>query len=72
MYRAEVEPMPDNPPERLPFTGLWKVVIYEDERLVRTDRDYITHSMAKKLAEDLNFRLGNNKKAKGASLLQKR
>lgn len=66
MYRAEVEPMPDNPPERLPFTGLWKVVIFEDERFVRTDRDYITHSMATKLAEQLNFRFAYKRKGKGA------
>jgi hypothetical protein len=68
MYRAEVEPMPENPPDRLPFTGLWKVVIYEGERLVRTDKEYITHSMAKSLAEDFNFQFGHKGKAKGASL----
>jgi hypothetical protein len=66
MYHAEVEPMPENPPDRLPFTGLWKVVIYEDKRLVRSDREYITHSMAEKLAEELNFRLSLKTKAKGA------
>jgi hypothetical protein len=66
MYRAEVEPMPENPPDRLPFTGLWKVVIYEGERLVRTDREYITHSMAKGLAEDFNFQFGHKQNAKGA------
>jgi hypothetical protein len=66
MYRAEVEPMPENPPDRLPLTGLWKVVIYEAERLVRTDREYITHAMAKSLAEDFNFQFGHKRKAKGA------
>jgi hypothetical protein len=66
MYRAEVEPMPENPPDRLPFTGLWKVVIYEGERLVRTDREYITHSMAKSLAETFNFQFSHKRKAKGA------
>lgn len=44
--------------ERLPETGLWKVVIYEDARLVGTDKEYITHSMAKKLAEDFNLFAG--------------
>jgi hypothetical protein len=67
MYRAEVEPMPENPTDRLPFTGLWKVVIYEGERLVRTDREYITHSIAKRLAEDLNYTFSIKTKAKGAS-----
>jgi hypothetical protein len=66
MYRAEVEPMPENQPDSLPFTGLWKVVIYEGERLVRSDREYITHPMAKKLAEDLNLRFSIKTKAKGA------
>jgi hypothetical protein len=38
MYRAEVQPMPTNPPDRLPGTGLWKVVIHEDESFVKTER----------------------------------
>jgi hypothetical protein len=67
MYRAEIEPMPENPADRLPFTGLWKVLIYEGERFVRSDREYITHSMAKKVAEELNFSFGIKAKAKGAS-----
>lgn len=58
--------MPENPPDRLPFTGLWKVVIYEGERLVRTDREYITHAMAKSLAEGFNFQFGQKRKGKGA------
>ena len=66
MFRAEVEPMPENPPDRLPSTGLWKVVIYEGERFVRSDREYITYSMAKKLAEELNHQFGTKRKAKGA------
>jgi len=66
MYRAEIEPMPENPPVRLAFTGLWKVVIYEGERFVRSDREHITYSMAKKLAEGLNSQFGHKRKAKGA------
>ncbi len=54
VYRAEIEPMPENLPDRLPYTGLWKVVIYEGE-LVRSDREWITYFMAKKLAEEFNF-----------------
>jgi len=34
---------------------------------VRSDREYITHSMAKKVAEELNFSFGIKAKAKGAS-----
>ncbi len=66
VFRAEIGPMPTNPPDRLPLTGLWKVVIYEGERLVRTDREHITHGMATKLARELNFQFGHNRKAKGA------
>ena len=64
MYRAEVEPMPNNPPDRVPKTGLWKVVIYERERLVRTDREYITYSEAERLAEQLNDTLNVKRKAR--------
>jgi hypothetical protein len=64
MFRAEVEPMLENPSERLLLTGLWKVVIYEGERFVRTDRDNITHSMATKLAREMNLQFGHKRKAK--------
>lgn len=67
MYRAEVEPMPTNPPDRVPRTGLWKVVIYEGDRFVRTDKEHIVISEAERIAEGLNFKFGNKKKAKGAS-----
>jgi hypothetical protein len=66
MFRADVEPMPENPPERLPYTGLWKVVIYEGERLVRTDREHITHSKATKIAREMNLQFGRKRRAKGA------
>jgi len=33
VYRAEVEPMQKD--DRLPRSGLWKVVIYEGDRLQR-------------------------------------
>ncbi|MGI9166468.1 MAG: hypothetical protein ACR2G5_08795 [Pyrinomonadaceae bacterium] len=57
MFHAEVEPMPSNPEDRVPRTGLWKLVIYEDERLVRTDKEYITISEAERLADDFNTKL---------------
>ena len=66
MYRAEVEPMSDNPPDRVPHTGLWKVVIYEGERFVRTDKDYITHSQAQRIADEINAKLDIKRKGKGA------
>jgi hypothetical protein len=66
MYRAEVEPMPSNPPDRVPRTGLWKVTIYEGDRFVRTDRDNIVISVAERLAEKLNYEFGNKAKGKGA------
>jgi hypothetical protein len=65
MYRAEIEPMPENPRDRLPLTGLWKVVIYEGERFVRSDREHITYSQAKRLAKELNFQFGIRRAGKG-------
>jgi hypothetical protein len=58
--------MPSNPPDRVPRTGLWKVVIYEGSRFVRTDRDNIVISEAERLADNLNYSFGSKKKAKGA------
>lgn len=55
MFQAKFERMPNGNPEQLPQMGMWRVVIYEGERFVRTDRDWITFLMAKRLAEDLNF-----------------
>jgi len=66
MYRAEVEPMPTNPPDRLPRSGLWKVCIYEDERFVRTDKENLIISVAERLAEELNYQFGHKKKSRGA------
>jgi len=66
MYRAEIESMPSNPPDRVPRTGLWRVTIYEGERFVRTARDNIVISEAERLAEKLNYEFGNKTKAKGA------
>jgi len=65
MFRVEVEPMPTNPPNRVPYTGLWRVVIYEGERFVRTERDLIAYSEAKRLAKELNSRLNIRSKAMG-------
>ena len=36
----------------------WKVVIYEGERSVRTEREHITYHMATKIARELSFQFG--------------
>ena len=64
MYRAGVQPMPTNPLDRVPRTGLWKVVIYEGDRFVRTDREYLIISVAEQLAEDLNYQFTGKRQAK--------
>ena len=64
MYRAEVEPMKQD--DRIPRTGLYKVVIYEGERFVRTDKENMAISVAEKLAEELNYQFGHKKKSKSA------
>jgi len=67
MFRAAVEPMPENPSDRVPYTGLWKVVIYdEDDRLVRTDKEHISYFEAKKLSENLNGWLKSNARSKAS------
>jgi hypothetical protein len=63
-YRAEVEPMPRNPPDRVPRTGLWKVVIYEGERFVRSDQENVIISVAERVAEQLNYDFGHKHKAR--------
>jgi len=65
VYRAEVEPMPRNPPDRVPRTGLWKVVIYEGDRFVRTDKEYMVISVAEKLADELNYQFTGKRKGVG-------
>ena len=67
MYRAEVEPMQQD--DRLPRSGLWKVVIYEGERFVRTDKDNIIISVAGRRAEQLNYEFSGKRipKQRGGS-----
>jgi len=67
MFRAEVEPMPTNPTDRLPRSGLWKVVIYEGERFVRTDKENLIIAVAERLAEELNYHFGHNRKVRGVA-----
>ena len=66
MYRAEVQAMPTNPLDRVPRTGLWKVVIYEGDRFVRTDKEYLIISVAERLSEELNYQFTGKRQAKGA------
>lgn len=64
MFRAAFEPMPDNPPDRVPDTGLWRVIIFDQNgKFIRSDREYITYFEAKKLSEDLNARFSIKSKA---------
>jgi hypothetical protein len=63
MYRAEIEPMSQD--DRIPFSGLYKVVIYEGERFVRTEKDLIAYPEAKRIARDLNGRFGVKSKGVG-------
>jgi hypothetical protein len=46
--------------------GLFKVVIYQGERFVRTDKENMIISVAEKLAEELNYQFGNKRKGKDA------
>jgi len=66
MFRAEVEPMPSNPPDRVARSGLWKVTISEGERFVRTDRENMIISVAEKLVEELNYHFRHKRTGKGA------
>lgn len=63
MFRAEVEPMQQD--DRLPRMGLWRVVIYEGDRFVRTDKDNIVISVAEKLAAKLNYEFTGKKNEVG-------
>ena len=46
----------------IPRMGLYKVVIYEGERFVRTDKENVIISVAEKRAEELNYEFGHRKK----------
>jgi hypothetical protein len=63
MYRAEVEPMsPDA--DLIPRMGLYKVVIYEGDRFVRTDRENEIISVAEQRAEELNYQFTVKRRTK--------
>jgi hypothetical protein len=66
MYRAGVEPMSSNTPDRVARSGLWKVTIYEGERFVRTDKENMIISIAEKLAEELNYQFGHKRNGRRA------
>jgi hypothetical protein len=65
MYRAEVEPM-SSEHNLIPRMGLFKVVIYEGERFVRTDKDNMIISVAERHAEELNYEFNGKRRVKGA------
>jgi hypothetical protein len=45
----------------IPRMGLYKVVIYEGERFVRTDKENVIISVAERHAEELNYQFGHKK-----------
>jgi hypothetical protein len=66
MFRAEIEPMSPNPPGQVEYTGLWKVVIYEGKRFVRTGRERISYREAEQIADRLNAEFSVKRSATGA------
>jgi hypothetical protein len=62
MFRAKVEPMQKD--DRIPRSGLWKFIIYEGERFVRTDKENMVISVAEKLAEELNYQFSGKRKGR--------
>lgn len=63
MFRAEVEPMSADA-DLIPRMGLFKVVIYEGERFVRTDKENMIIAAAERLASELNYQFTGKRKAK--------
>jgi hypothetical protein len=63
MFRAEVEPMSPHA-DLIPRMGLFKVVIYEGERFVRTDKENMIIAAAERLADELNYQFTGKRKAK--------
>ena len=48
----------------IPRMGLYKVVIYEGERFVRTDKENMTIKTAERLAEELNYQFTSKRERK--------
>jgi hypothetical protein len=63
MFRAEIEPMSPKPPDQVEYTGLWKVVIYEGKRFVRTGKERISYREAEQIADQLNAELSVKRSA---------
>jgi hypothetical protein len=66
MFRAEIEPMSPKPPDQGEYTGLWKVVIYEGKRFVRTGKERISQREAQQIADRLNAEMSVKRSATGA------
>jgi hypothetical protein len=62
MFRVEIEPMSPKP-DHVEYTGLWKVVIYEGKRFVRTGKERITYREAEQIADQLNAELSVKRSA---------
>jgi hypothetical protein len=72
MYRAKVEPMPENDAKVGETSGLWRVVVYEfeentnaPERIAKSHADNLAHNEAVHIAEELqnNFNQSLNNSA---------
>ena len=63
MQRAVVEPMSNA--DVIPRRGLYKVVIYKGDQLVRVDLDNAIISVAERRAEELNYQFSGKREMKG-------
>jgi len=63
MFRTEIEPMSPKPPDQVEYTGLWKVVIYEGKRFVRTGKERISYREAEQIADQLNAEMSVKRSA---------
>jgi hypothetical protein len=62
MFRVEIEPMSPKP-DQVEYTGLWKVVIYEGKRFVRTGKERISYREAEQIADQLKAELSVKRSA---------
>jgi hypothetical protein len=63
MFRTEIEPMSPKPLDQVEYTGLWKVVIYEGKRFVRTGKERISYREAEQIADQLNAEMSVKRSA---------
>jgi len=66
MYRAEIEPMPENPPDRFLIPDYGKLRFMRVTDLSELTKNEIAYPEAKRLAKDLNGRLNIKRAERGA------